>query len=239
MKTERFKHQGNMYTRFIEEPYSCWVVGVDLGKRIDYTAVSVIEHVRVPIPDEWEVNEVKATIRQKVTERFTVRGLQRLPLGMDYPIQAERITELLSRPPLRGFADMVVDDTGVGAPVADEFEKRWAVKPVRATLTGTSLEVNRLGPRRFTVPKLEIVSHLDARLNNGELIFAEGLSDSEALRDELANFQQHISAAGRPSFEARGSAHDDIVLSIGLALWWCIEKRKRNRFHVGPLKGLW
>jgi hypothetical protein len=238
MKTERFKYKGKMYTRYIEEPYSSWIVGVDLGQRVDYTAVSVIEHVRTPT-DEWDVNEAACTSKQKVEERFTVRGLQRLSLGLDYPDQAARIAELLSRPPLRGFADMVIDDTGVGAPVADEFERRWSAKPVRVTLTGTSLEVNKLGPRKYTVPKLQLVSHLDARLNNGELIFAENLADSEALRDELANFQQHLSATGRPTFEARASKHDDIVLSIGLALWWTIEKRKRNRFHVGPVLGLY
>ena len=154
-------------------------------------------------------------------------------LGMDYPLQAERIAELLSRPPLRGYADMVVDDAGVGAPVADEFEKRWAVKPVRVTLSGTASDVMRHGHRKFTVPKLQLVSHLDARLNNGELVFAENLGEEEALRDELANFQRHVTATNRFSFEARSGKHDDIVLSIGFGLWWCIEKRKRNHFHTG------
>ena len=88
------------------------------------------------------------------------------------------------------------------------------------------------------MPKLQLVSHLDARLNNGELIFAENLTDSEVLRDELANFQQHLSATHRPTFEARSGKHDDVVLSIGFAVWWCITRHKLNRFHVGPLEGL-
>lgn len=110
---------------------------------------------------------------------------------------------------------------------------------MRVTLSGTATEVIRHGHRKFTVPKLILVSHLDARLNNGELIFAEGLSESEVAKDELANFQRHVTAAGRSTFEARGSKHDDIVLSIGFALWWCIEKRRINRGSVGAVRGLY
>lgn len=238
MKTERYSYKGKTCTRFIEEPYSSWVVSVDLGKRIDYTAVSVFEHTREPI-DEWVADEVKCTTRQKVLERYTVRGLQRLPLGVDYPVQADHIAGLLSRPPLHGYADMVIDEASVGTAVADDFEARWAVKPVRVTVHGTAAEVIRHGPRKFTVPKLQIVSHLDAKLNNGELVFAEGLSDSEALRDEMTNFQQTVTATNQFSFEARSGKHDDLVISLGMGLWWCVEKRKRNRFHVGPVLGMY
>ena len=33
MKTERFHYKGRWCTRYIEEPYSAWIVGVDLGLR--------------------------------------------------------------------------------------------------------------------------------------------------------------------------------------------------------------
>lgn len=133
---------------------------------------------------------------------------------------------------------MVIDEASVGTAVADDFEKRWTVKPVRVTTSGMAAEVIRHGPRKYTVPKLQLVSHLDAKLNNGELIFAEGLSDSEQIRDEMANFQQHLTATNRFSFEARSGKHDDIVCSLGFGVWWAIEKRKRNRFYVGPVRGL-
>jgi hypothetical protein len=239
VKSERFKYGGKMYTRLIEEPYSSWEVAVDLGQRQDYTALSVIEHTRMPIPDDFEVDEAWKTIKEKVTERYAVRWLQRLPLGMDYPDQAARIAELLSRPPLRGHADLVIDDAGVGAPVADEFCRRWAVKPVRVTLSGTASEVIRHGPRKYTVPKRDLVSHLDARLNTGELVFADDIPEREALKDELTNFQRHVTATNRFTFEARSGKHDDIVLAVGFALWWAIEKRKRNRFHVGAVLGMY
>jgi hypothetical protein len=134
---------------------------------------------------------------------------------------------------------MVMDDAGVGAPVGDEFVKRFGVKPVRVTLSGTSTEVTRRGHRSYTVPKPLVVSHLDARFHTGELVFADDLPEREAVKEELTNFARHITAAGRSTFEARGSKHDDIVIATGLALWWCITKRELNRFHIGTMVGMY
>jgi hypothetical protein len=238
LNAEVFWDKGRRIERILAQPFSQWVVGVDLGQRNDHTAVCAMHHTREPI-DAWDLNENSGELRQKVEERFAVRGLQRLPLGMDYPDQAAKINELLSRPPLRGYADMVIDDAGVGAPVGDEFVKRWGVKPVRVTLSGTSTEVTRRKYRSYTVPKLLVVSHLDARFNSKELVFADDLPEREAIKDELTNFARHITAAGRSTFEARGSKHDDIVIATGLALWWSITKREQNRWHVGSMIGLY
>jgi len=239
MIAERFLHKGRWWTRYTDQPYDCWVMAADLGKRVDFTAITAIEHTRTPLADQWDVDEVKAVTRQKVEERFAVRGLQRLPLNMDYTIQAERIRALLLGPPINGQADLVVDDAGVGAPVADQMITHGKLNPVRVTLTGTGLEVRRHAYRKYTVPKLTLVSHLDAHLNSGELIFAEDLALREVAVDELSNFQRHVTAAGRSTFEARSGAHDDIVLSAGFGLWWAVEKRRINRGRVSSVRGLY
>jgi hypothetical protein len=202
-------------------------MGCDLGQRNDHTVVSAIEHTRCPL-DDWHVDENKATIRQKFEQRFAVRGLQRLPLGMDYTVQGARIRELLLASPICGRADLVIDDAGVGAPVCDQVIRHGQLNPVRVTLSGTSSEVNRLGHRRYSVPKILLVSHLDAALGAGELVFADDLALKEVTQDELTNFQRHITAAGRATFEARSGKHDDIVLSVGFALWWCISMHRLN-----------
>ena len=238
VKPEQFTHHGKRWTRYTERPYQAWIMGVDLGQRHDHTAVSAIEHTRTPLPDDWAVDEAKGTIRQKVIERFAVRGLRRLPLGMDYTVQGSRIRQLLLAPPIRGEADLVIDDTGVGVPVCDQVIAHGRLSPVRVTLTGTSTDVNRVAYRRYTVPKILLVSHLDARFSTGELIFADDLPERDALKDELVNFQRHVTAAGRATFEARANKHDDIVLSLGFALWWAIEKRRINQGSVGTVKGL-
>ena len=238
LQQETFWHKGKKWTRLPESHYETWVMGVDLGKQNDFTAISAIQHTREPIPDEWEHNERTGTIRQKVVECFAVRGLQRLPLGMDYTEQGERIRQLLLAPPIRGEADLVIDEAGIGAPVCDQVVAHGRLNPVRVNLTGTSTEVARLGHRRYSVPKILLVSNLDARLSTRELVFADDLPERDALKDELVNFQRHVTATGRATFEGRSSKHDDIVLSIGFALWWCIEKRKINKGRVGSVVGL-
>jgi hypothetical protein len=236
---ERFMHNRKQWTRYGEDHYEQWCMGVDLGQRQDHTAISAIQHTRIPIIDDWTHDEVNRVIRQQVEERFAVRGLQRLPLDMDCTLQGQRIKQLLNAPPLNRNADLVIDDTGVGAPVCDQVIAYGGLHPVRVTLTGNSLDVNRLGYRRYSVPKLLVVSHLDARFGTGDLVFAADLSEREAIKDELVNFQRHITAAGRSTFEARSSKHDDIVISVALALWWCMERRRlMSSSSVVPVKGL-
>jgi len=236
--SERFWYKGRQWPRLSEQPYHRWVMAVDLGKRNDYTVPSAIQHTRVPL-DAWDSDPIKAVTHQKVEQRFAVRGLSRLPLNMDYTLQAERVRALLLGPPINGQADLVVDDAGVGAPVADLFATHGKLNPVRVTLTGTGTEVVRHAYRKYTVPKLTLVSHLDARLNSGELLFAEDLALREVAVDELSNFQRHVTAAGRSTFEARSGAHDDIVLSVGFGLWWALEMLRINRGSVGSVRGLY
>jgi hypothetical protein len=172
-----------------------------------------------------------------VEETFAVRGLLRLPLGVDYVEQAGRLRQLMLRPPISDQADLVLDDTGVGAAVGDVVIAAGNLKPVRVILTA-GMQITRLGHRRYAVPKLAVVSNLDAQLNTGAMVFADDLAEREALRDELSNFQRHVTAAGRSIFEARGGKHDDIVLAIGLATWWAVTKHTLNKGFAGAVRGL-
>jgi hypothetical protein len=65
-----------------------------------------------------------------------------------------------------------------------------------------------------------LISVLDARLHTGELKIAAALSDAGALQEELKDFQRKVSEAGRATYAARIGAHDDLVLSVAIALWW-------------------
>ena len=230
---EAIQHKGQRWERFPAARYESWTLAADIGQSQDYTALSVLQHTRTPIEDDWEVNEIARRITQKVIERFDVRGLKRLPLGMEYPLQADRVQQLLATLP--GRCDLVLDQTGVGAPVADIFAQR-GLKPVRITITAGA-EPTQLGYRRYGVPKSRLISNIDARLHTGELRFADDLGEGDALRDEMQNFQRHTSAAGRAIFEARSGKHDDIVLSIACALWWALESRTLRKPVMGVTVG--
>jgi hypothetical protein len=91
--------------------------------------------------------------------------------------------------------------------------------------------------RKWGVPKSLLVSTLDAKLHCGELRFAKELLAAEALKDELQNFQRHVSQTGRLLFEHRSSRHDDLIFAICMPLWWTIERRK-HRLRCYAVKGL-
>jgi len=91
-------------------------LGLDLGQKRDHTAIAVIERSDVDTgfdPVHW------ARIRER---RFMLRHLARLPLGTPYPEVVDRVRELVRTPPLAGACTLVVDATGVGAPVIDLFK---------------------------------------------------------------------------------------------------------------------
>ena len=40
------------------------------------------------------------------------------------------------------------------------------------------------------------------------------------MKGELLDFRRSVSAAGRSTYQARTGAHDDLVLSTVIAVWW-------------------
>jgi hypothetical protein len=95
----------------------------------------------------------------------------------------------------------------------------------------------KTGTRRWSVAKSLLISGVDAALHAGELRFADELREREALREELKDFRRHVTAAGRATYQAHTGKHDDLVLAVAIALWWCGERR-RHRMHQGPVIGL-
>src|SRR5436190_23102976 len=78
---------------------TAWVVGVDLGQSSDPTAIAVLEHVKGVLDPNTEFERHTGTGRlpQKRAEQINVRHLQRLPLGLSYPVQVQAVRDLLAR----------------------------------------------------------------------------------------------------------------------------------------------
>jgi hypothetical protein len=160
---------------------------------------------------------------------FDVRHLQRMPLGLSYPTIVHDIGLMLERPPMRGVAELVIDETGVGRAVGDIFTQS-GLKLVRVTITSGNDE-SMSGSRRYSVSKTNLISLLDAKLHTGELRFAKELREAPAMEEELKDFRRHVSESGRYSFEARAGKHDDLVLACSIALWRAV--RLRPKFGGG------
>jgi len=97
--------------------------------------------------------------------------------------------------------------------------REQGLDPVAVTITGGDA-VSHDGPD-FRVPKRDLVGALVVALQNNRLKIARSLPDAETLTAELLNFKVKINVkTAHDSYEAwREGQHDDLVLSVGLAVW--------------------
>ncbi len=196
-----------------------YFVGVDLGQRQDYTAVAVVERSVEVLERDY------VTWGWKTAVWYDVRHLERIALGTAYTQVAERVRELareLARPSWMNFdprCALVVDATGVGAPVVELIRKPGLNCEVTAvTITGGDRETRDGGVVR--VPKRDLVVGLQVLLEGGGVRIAEGLKDGPVLLKELAEMRVEVSEGGREQYGAwRQGSHDDLVLALALACW--------------------
>jgi hypothetical protein len=196
-----------------------YVIGLDLGQKQDHSAIAVMERIRTVYQERdrvtWEPLE---------DTRTALTHVERLPLGIPYPEVADRVCELLGSGAMAGRSTLVVDETGVGAPVVDMLRRRatWPVAAVtitggeRASITGSS----------FRVPKRDLITGLVLAFENREVEIARGVPAVNALITELLSMRVTVTAAGKERFETwRSGAHDDMVLAVALA-WWRMGQAK-------------
>lgn len=188
-----------------------FVLAADLGQSSDPTAIAILDH------RHWQQVRVDGHVLAS-GDQIDVRHLQRLPLGLSYPEVVGEVQRLLARPPLRDGCDLVIDQTGVGAPVGDLFETH-GLQPIRISITGSVDKAVCVGLNKWHVAKGLLISTLDSRLHCGDLRIAKDLGEAGALAEELKDFRRHVSAAGRFQYEARVGKHDDLVLAVAIGLW--------------------
>jgi hypothetical protein len=197
-----------------------YAIGVDLGQRQDHSAVAVVEHRRVFTgerdPVTWE-------LKSKVLR--SVRHLERVPLGTSYEDVAQRVAWLARSPELAGRCAVVMDATGVGAPVVEMVRKARAGCPmVPVVITGGESETHGGGYQR--VPKKDLIAGLQISVDQGELWIAEQLEEGDTLLEEMRSMRMSMSPTGRERFGAtEEGAHDDLVLAVALGVWWLRKRR--------------
>jgi hypothetical protein len=195
-----------------------WVVGVDLGKSNDSTAIAIVHHTITPL-ETWTPNPTAKHWKQDRVQRFDLLHLQRLPLGMSYVAQVAAIREILDREPLMSHKpDSVWDQSGVGAAVVDIAKNAGIPRMHRMVIT-SGLECTYAGDRTHHVGKAPLISRLEASMHTKELHVAASLKESDTLRDELRDFERRTTEAGRATWSARTGSHDDTILAVAIAIW--------------------
>jgi hypothetical protein len=144
---------------------------------------------------------------------FQVRHLERLPLGTPYPAIVAHVGRLLARVP---GAQLAIDFTGVGRPVFDLFHFA-GISPIGVLITG-GISSSQDG-QILSVPKLSLISRLQALLHEGQLRIHKDIPDAPALVRELQDFRVEYTTAGHITFNARTGKHDDLVLALAIACW--------------------
>jgi hypothetical protein len=195
-----------------------WVrrfLGVDLGRVNDPTAIALVEEAEVLTDFDHR------GLAYGKERRLSVRHLERMPLGTPYPKVVERLKAIhTSFEPREQPEALVVDATGVGAPVVNLIKDArmcWAV--VGVTITGGG-QVSK-GPDGYNVPKRDLITNLQLLLQQRLLKVAKELPDSQALAGELRQMRVKVTPFGQEQFACwREREHDDLVLAVALACWW-------------------
>jgi hypothetical protein len=98
-------------------------------------------------------------------ERLDARHPDRVPPGTSYTAIVERVSDMMRPAELRGRSVLLVDATGVGAPVVDMLRRAPLDSPVMGvTITGGNHAVRRDGWR---VAKRDLVTCLQVVLEVG------------------------------------------------------------------------
>ncbi len=190
-------------------------VGLDLGQKQDFSAVAVVE--RAEQTRAWLSPEFRC---------MQVRYLERMPLGTAYARVVGRVSEIMQHPALTG-GRLVVDATGVGAPVVEMLR---AVRPIcRVTaVTITSGEQAHGRGEEWHVPKKDLMAGLLVLLEDGQLKIHRKLREAAALVRELTDIRLSPRSGGRVGMGAEGyGEHDDLAVAVALACW------RARRLEIG------
>jgi hypothetical protein len=228
-------------------PPPSFVLGLDLAQASDYTALCVLKISQPEPPDSEPIYDLVALARYRgerypaIVDRVErIAGSPKLRPPPPEPVPGDPIASFPRvdpwasglailrpvAPPAPARPKLVVDATGVGRAVVDMFLRPSmleAAELVPLTITaGETWRRDRWGSTRLTgywVGKRELVSVLVARLQGGRLRFIPGDPLAGALEEELRNFKVKVTKAANVQFEAREGEHDDLVLSVAMALW--------------------
>jgi hypothetical protein len=204
---------------------SRYFIGVDLGQSHDPTAIAVVRRLRFLL--SRDVNSSTPTWKEEQPTIYQCGYLERVPLGTTYPAIVAHVGRLLQRPIWNGKIDLAIDQTGVGKPVADLFTAA-GVSFLGVMITGGADESNE--GKTWRVPKMTLVSTLQALLHEGRLHIQKDLAESAELVRELQDFRVKYTDAGHLTFNAREGKHDDLVLALAIAVWRAQKKITQAKF---------
>ena len=207
-----YSHQGY--------PHSYFYIGLDFGKEVDHSAITLIEYRVIP------TGTLDAVTRQPLYRReLHVRLIERFPLHTPFLTVLARVARLAEHPAIKHHGTLVADATGLGDPLVELiYAQKLPINfmPIKIT-SGQNVTLSRYGRN---VPKSVLVGRLAHLLEYGHLQIAADAPQSDLLSHELLHFERKLKPGGHATFVAGSTNHDDLVCALSLAGWWAWENRK-------------
>jgi len=179
------------------------IVGIDLGQQTDYTVLSILEL----IPGSHQNKPL-----------YNLVYVYRVPLKTPYPLIINWIVWVVETMLSTRSYIVIVDYTGVGRPIVDALRDK-EIHLIAANITSGSTAHWRYGTE-VGIPKIELVTTLLLVLNTLRLRIPKATELLEHLIQEFVSFKKAPRINHGSSYEAAQGYHDDIVISISLAVWY-------------------
>lgn len=188
-----------------------YIISLDPAQLNDYSALSVIEAKDTKYRLEW--------LRRKQGLPYTeiVNWSKKVFLN---PLFRKDVTY----PPV-----FVLDIGGVGKALQDMLTAA-GVSTTGIQYTGGATVTRESG--NYHVSKSFIVGKFLAAWDEGRVQMPAGASFLDMFQTELKAFRGEMTSQGRAKFEAEQGEHDDLVMCVAQAVWWCEHAAPKP---IGPL----
>ena len=204
------------------------LIGMDLGQLQDYTAISVVRVIETQTPVTLEDNPNR---RHKAYDKFMtyqVLHLERFK-GKTYSQALDRVAIVMDHPSM--FLDakeLILDASGLGQPVLEMAYSRDFDSVTGVVITGG--EQARYNDGKYHVPRTELISCLVSVFQSQRITIAGDLEHKDILIGELSSLQVKKRPSGHEAYEsAKATEHDDMVLSLGMAIWLSEKQNTQER----------
>lgn len=189
-------------------------VGLDIGRAVDHSALVVLAR-------RWERLNMNNMEGATITYKYYITYMRRFTLGTEYNIvesETERIWNLPQLLPTRNW--MLVDQTGVGAPVVEALRKKRV--PVTGIVMTGGDSVHQPAGNEWHVPKSAMVTQLLRLVQGGKLKVLKTVEWADELEQELNSFGYKMNRdTGNLSYESlENKVHDDLVVALAMCAWY-------------------
>ena len=218
------------------------VVSLDLGKVAGHTGLTILYEQELfrteRNPEHPEIMTMHDLVPKPTGETWCdVVAIKRFPLNTPYPEQVDEVCRIVTA--VKQAVDtpitLVIDGTGCGVPVVDAF--RAALQGIRGVsivpimITAGDAVTRKHGG--YGVPKPDLVGAVQKALGFQRLRVSAELEHAATLIDEARTFEaKQNPVSGYIRYAHREGAHDDLLLSLAMAVWFLFYQRRHGRMRT-------